>query len=138
MTSSIRNGSASSAVARKAKPLRRTKMAMLANATRLLPSTKARLLARLWSSAALGPLLSGANRLEADDVLQIHLTSCGAFGPYKVIAADDREYDVVLLDGHTAAVGLFKVIETGDALKDADTPARNRQDRMELPANLAS
>jgi hypothetical protein len=64
-------------------------MAMVANATRMLPSMKAWLLARLWSSAAacylpgFGSryLLSGANLLEADDVLQIHLTSCGAFGP---------------------------------------------------------
>ena len=32
-------------------------------------------------AAALGLLLSGTNLLEANDVLQIHLTSCGAFGP---------------------------------------------------------
>ena len=32
-------------------------------------------------AAALGLLLSGTNLLETNDVLQIHLTSCGAFGP---------------------------------------------------------
>ena len=32
-------------------------------------------------ATALGLLLSGTNLLETNDVLQIHLTSCGAFGP---------------------------------------------------------
>jgi hypothetical protein len=32
-------------------------------------------------AAALGLLLSSDNLLEANYVLQIHLTSCGAFGP---------------------------------------------------------